>query len=94
MGGDLEGCDSKIVQLEPMNVKWLDGLRKEDSLLLPKSRGSNQYWVLLVCVTAEKLRIFCLQIVDDLALCYFAFPSACDFAFILFYNFYKLYLYI
>ena len=37
-GGDLEGCDSKIVQLEPMNVKWLDGLEKEDGLLSPESR--------------------------------------------------------
>ena len=38
-GGDLEGCDSEIVQLEPVNVKWLDGLGKEDSLLSPESRG-------------------------------------------------------
>ena len=37
-GGDLEGCDSAIVQLEPVNVKWLDGLGKEDGLLLPESR--------------------------------------------------------
>ena len=29
MGGDLEGCDSEIVQLEPVNVKWLDGLGKK-----------------------------------------------------------------
>ena len=38
-----------------------------------------------------------LQIVGDLTLCYFAFASVYDFAFILFYNFYnfyKLYLYI
>ena len=35
-----------------------------------------------------------LQIVGDLTLCYSAFASTCDFAFILFYNFYKLYLYI
>ena len=39
MGGDLEGRDSEIVQLEPVNVKWLDGLGKEDSLLLPESHG-------------------------------------------------------
>jgi len=38
-GGDLEGCDSEIVQLEPVNVKWLDGLGKEDGLLLPESRS-------------------------------------------------------
>ncbi|KAH9699146.1 hypothetical protein KPL71_024234 [Citrus sinensis] len=38
-GGDLEGCDSEIVQLEPVNVKWLDGLGKEDGLLSPESRG-------------------------------------------------------
>ena len=31
-GGDLEGYDSEIVQLEPMNVKWLNGLGKEDVL--------------------------------------------------------------
>ena len=37
--GDLEGCDSEIVQLEPVNVKWLDGMRKEDGLLSPESRG-------------------------------------------------------
>ncbi|KAH9750271.1 hypothetical protein KPL71_013825 [Citrus sinensis] len=38
-GGDLEGCDSEIVQLEPVNVKWLDGLGKEDGLLSPESLG-------------------------------------------------------
>ena len=38
-GGDLEGCDSEIVQLEPMNVKWLNGLEKEDGLLSPESGG-------------------------------------------------------
>ncbi|KAH9712516.1 putative sphingolipid transporter spinster [Citrus sinensis] len=37
-GGDLEGCDSEIVQLEPVNVKWLDELGKEDGLFLPESR--------------------------------------------------------
>ena len=37
--GDLEGCDSEIVQLEPMNVKWLNGLEKKDGLLSPESRG-------------------------------------------------------
>ena len=37
--GDLEGCDSEIVQLEPVNVKWFDGLGKEDSLLSPGSHG-------------------------------------------------------
>ena len=37
-GGDLEGCDNEIVQLEPVNVKWLDGLGKEDGLL---SLGSH-----------------------------------------------------
>ena len=38
-GGNLEGCDSEIVQLEPVNVKWLDELGKEDGLLSPESRG-------------------------------------------------------
>ena len=38
-GGDLEGCDSEIVQLEPVNVKWLDELGKEDGLLSPGSHG-------------------------------------------------------
>ena len=33
MGGDLEGCDSAIVRLEPVIMKWLDGLREEDGLL-------------------------------------------------------------
>ncbi|KAK9180557.1 hypothetical protein WN943_029768 [Citrus x changshan-huyou] len=32
-GGDLEGCDSAIVWLEPVIVKWLDGLGEEDGLL-------------------------------------------------------------
>jgi len=68
--------------------------RAADVLQIRVESVSNQYWVLLVCVTAGKLRVFCLQIVGDLALCYFAFASACDFTFILFYNFYKLYLYI
>ena len=36
---NLEGCDSEIVQLEPVNVKWLNGLGKEDGLLSPESRG-------------------------------------------------------
>ena len=35
---DLEGCDSEIVPLEPVNVKWLDGLANEDDLLSPESR--------------------------------------------------------
>ena len=38
-GGDLEGCNSEIVQLEPVNVKWLDGLKKEYGLLSQESRG-------------------------------------------------------
>ena len=38
-GGDLEGCDSAIVWLEPVIVKWLDGLREEDGLLSLESRG-------------------------------------------------------
>ena len=69
-GGDLEGCDSEVVQLEPVNVKWLDGLGKEDGLLSPESRGrcpSNRcreciqpVLMLLVCVTTGKLRVFCL----------------------------------
>ncbi|KAH9686056.1 subtilisin-like protease SBT4.3 [Citrus sinensis] len=40
-GGDLEGCDSEIVQLEPVNMKWLDGLGKEDGLLSPESRSRS-----------------------------------------------------
>ena len=39
MGDDLEGCDSAIVWLEPVIVKWLDGLGKEDDLLSLESRG-------------------------------------------------------
>ena len=38
-GGDLEGCDSEIVQLELMNVRWFNGLGKEDGLLLPESHN-------------------------------------------------------
>ena len=38
-GGDLEGCDSAIVWLEPVIVKWLDGLGEEDGLLSLESRG-------------------------------------------------------
>ena len=38
-GGDLEGCDTEIVQLEPVNAKWLDELEKEDGLLSPESCG-------------------------------------------------------
>ncbi|KAK9206078.1 hypothetical protein WN943_016349 [Citrus x changshan-huyou] len=38
-GGDLKGYDSEIVHLEPVNVKWLDGLGKEDGLLSPELRG-------------------------------------------------------
>ena len=44
-GGDLEGCDSAIVWLEPVIVKWLDGLWEEDDLLsleLCDRRPSNQ----------------------------------------------------
>ena len=37
-GGDLEGCDSAIVWLELVIVKWLDGLGKENGLLLLESR--------------------------------------------------------
>ena len=37
--GDLEGCDSSIVWLEPVTVKWLDGLGEEDGLLSLESRG-------------------------------------------------------
>ena len=37
--GYLEGCDSTIVWLEPVIVKWLDGLREEDGLLSLESRG-------------------------------------------------------
>lgn len=37
-GGDLERCDNEIVSLEPVNVKWLDGLANEDDLLSPESR--------------------------------------------------------
>ncbi|KAK9186056.1 hypothetical protein WN943_026417 [Citrus x changshan-huyou] len=36
---DLKGCDSAIVWLEPVIVKWLDGLGKEDDLLSLESRG-------------------------------------------------------
>ena len=36
---NLEGCDSEIVQLELVNVKWLNGLGKENGLLSPESRG-------------------------------------------------------
>ncbi|KAH9746208.1 Endoplasmic reticulum transmembrane protein [Citrus sinensis] len=32
-GGDLKGCDSAIVWLEPVIVKWLDELGEEDGLL-------------------------------------------------------------
>ena len=38
-GGNLKGCESEIVQLEPVNVKWLDRLGKEDDLLSPGSHG-------------------------------------------------------
>ncbi|XP_024038246.1 uncharacterized protein LOC112097294 [Citrus clementina] len=38
-GDDLEGCDSAIVWLEPMIVKWLDGLGEEDGLLSLESRS-------------------------------------------------------
>ena len=38
-GSDLEGCDSEIVQLKPVNMKWLDELEKEDGLLSLESRG-------------------------------------------------------
>ena len=38
-GGDLESCDSVIVRLEPVIVKWLDGLGEEDGLLSLESRG-------------------------------------------------------
>ncbi|KAH9761593.1 zinc finger CCCH domain-containing protein 5 [Citrus sinensis] len=67
MGGDLEGCDSEIVQLEPVNVKWLDGLGKEDGLFSPKSAAD---------VLQIRVKSVTLQIVGDLALCYFAFASA------------------
>ena len=40
-GGDLEGCDSEIVQLEPVNVKWLDGFGKEDDLLSRWNRATD-----------------------------------------------------
>ena len=45
-GGDLKGCDSAIVWLEPVIVKWLDGLGEEDGLLSLESCGrrpSNWY---------------------------------------------------
>ena len=32
-GDDLEGCDSAIVWLELVILKWLDGLGEEDGLL-------------------------------------------------------------
>ena len=38
-GGDLKGCDSAIVWLEPLIMKWLDGLREEDGLLSLESCG-------------------------------------------------------
>ena len=38
-GGDLEGCDGSIVWLEPVIVKWLDGLGEENGLLSLESRG-------------------------------------------------------
>ena len=38
-GGDFEGCDSAIVWLEPVIVKWLDGLGEENGLLSLESRG-------------------------------------------------------
>ncbi|KAH9671711.1 Plant UBX domain-containing protein 7 [Citrus sinensis] len=38
-GGDLEGFDNAIVWLEPVIVKWLDGLGEEDGLLSLESRG-------------------------------------------------------
>ena len=38
-GGDLEGCDSAIIWLEPVIVKWLDGLGEEDDLLSLESCG-------------------------------------------------------
>ena len=38
-GGDLEGCDSAIVWLELVIVKWFDGLGEEDGLLSLESRG-------------------------------------------------------
>ena len=44
-GGDLEGCDGAIVWLEPVIVKWLDGLGEEDCLLsleLRDQRPSKQ----------------------------------------------------
>ena len=44
-GDDIEGCDSAIVWLEPMIVKWLNGLREENGLLSLESCGrrpSNQ----------------------------------------------------
>ncbi|KAH9747787.1 SIT4 phosphatase-associated family protein [Citrus sinensis] len=44
-GDDIEGCDSAIVWLELMIVKWLNGLREENSLLSLESCGrrpSNQ----------------------------------------------------
>ncbi|XP_052294305.1 zinc finger CCCH domain-containing protein 5-like [Citrus sinensis] len=66
MGGDLEGCDSEIVQLEPVNVKWLDGLGKEDGLFSPKSAAD---------VLQIRVKSVTLQIVGDLALCYFAFAK-------------------
>ena len=37
-----------------------------DDLQIGVESVSNQYWVLLVHVTAGKLRVFCLQIVGDL----------------------------
>ncbi|KAK9199333.1 hypothetical protein WN944_014523 [Citrus x changshan-huyou] len=38
-GGNFEGCDSAIVWLEPVIVKWLDGLGEEDGLLSLESLG-------------------------------------------------------
>ena len=38
-GGDLEDCDSAIVWLEPVIMKWLDKLEEEDGLLSLESCG-------------------------------------------------------
>ena len=37
--GYLEGCDSAIVWLEPVIMKWLDKLEEEDGLLSLESCG-------------------------------------------------------
>ena len=83
IGGDLEGCDSAIVWLELVIVKWLDGLGEEDGLLSLESRSRRPskwcrecikpVWVLLVRVTVGKLRVFYLQIVGELTLRNFVF---------------------